>query len=401
MVLTASQMAVEFGGENDFRVKRQKTTGETRRWWRKPGWKKARLRPHGGNSANFPSSERLVLWMNHHTSFFALRNPYGQSVQRLRTNCLSHSFVFLSIAFTGRLSYGRCGGAGDVIRCRKAVLIPVSEGRCNFWPKNARQNHILEVVRAAGVEPTTFGFGDRRKKPIVTAKIDGKFTGCHFGCIVPDSRHPNCLMATNAKQPKSKFRITEFINGGGTQSWRVSGIARDGTRLRQNLASLDAARGKQLELESEYLERHGPEVLKKTTLTDNQVRLAEAAFLRLKQDDDILPAIENWLTDGKHKHVENGRRLDDAIETFCVWLDASQLREKTRSNLKSRSRIFQSVIGDCLLTDISAETMDAFLAKKKVSLVTQANDVRAISRFLTFAVNVSAGGSNTIHAAET
>lgn len=160
-------------------------------------------------------------------------------------------------------------------------------------------------------------------------------------------------MATNALQPKSRFLIIEFSNRGGSSSWRVTGIGQEGKQVRQNFTNLEAARAKHLELEMACLGRRGPEVLKMTSLTDQQMQFAEAAFLRLDRDEDILPPIEHWLTVGKHNRVNGVKRRDEAVDDFCSWLDGAPLREKARINLKSRARIFRSIVGDLELSSIT------------------------------------------------
>jgi integrase len=184
---------------------------------------------------------------------------------------------------------------------------------------------------------------------------------------------------------KPKFSLHEFANRGGSSSWRVAGIDRHGKRVRMNFGSLEEARVKQVELESDYLGRKGPEVVRATTLTEQQVELAQVAFLRLDADVDILPAVEHWLRVGKQERPNGDVRLDDAVEAFKKWLaDTPELREKSKINLRSRVGIFAGQTGNLPLAAISPEKIEAFLESRRVSATTRDNDRRALSRFFKF-----------------
>ena len=57
-------------------------------------------------------------------------------------------------------------------------------------------------------------------------------------------------MATNMKAPKQRFKIIKFINPRtDTTSWRVSGIKRNGERIRENYADPQEAQFRYTELE--------------------------------------------------------------------------------------------------------------------------------------------------------
>lgn len=188
---------------------------------------------------------------------------------------------------------------------------------------------------------------------------------------------------------KARFVITEFANSGGSVSWRVSGTDRHGTRIRSNYSSLQAARAKQIELESDYLQRTGPEVIRATTLTDEQLHLAQAAFMRLDRDQDILPAVEHWLRTGKQHQTNGNIRLDEAVAAFADWLDATpDMRKATKINLRSRVRIFAGMTGNIPIASISPEVIEQFLDKRgSVSATTRDNDRRALSRFFRFCID--------------
>jgi hypothetical protein len=90
-------------------------------------------------------------------------------------------------------------------------------------------------------------------------------------------------MATNMKGPKQRFKILEFINPRTkTTSWRVSGIKRNGERIRENFADSNEAQLRYTELEGEFHAASGAAALRATRLADEQVAIAEAGFKRLE-----------------------------------------------------------------------------------------------------------------------
>lgn len=191
-----------------------------------------------------------------------------------------------------------------------------------------------------------------------------------------------------ATKAENRFKILEFINPrSGSKSWRVSGIKRDGERVRENFHDLDAAKAKQYELQGEWLARQTDTSLRATKLTETQVRLAEVAFVRLDLDDDILRAVDHWLKTGKAQAIGESPRLDDAALEFNGWLDTTAtLRERTKMNLKLRVGIFTNSIRNLRVADITPEVIDSFLAKRDVSAATKDNDKRALSRFFSWCI---------------
>src|SRR3974390_435230 len=129
-------------------------------------------------------------------------------------------------------------------------------------------------------------------------------------------------MATNMKAPKQRFKILKFTNPRtGTTSWRVSGIKRNGERVRENYADPQEAQFRYTELEGEVHATNGTAALRATRLTDEQVAIAEAGFKRLERDQDLLTAIDHWLRTGKPTVLKESPRLDDAFKQFQAWLE--------------------------------------------------------------------------------
>src|SRR5258708_5536926 len=111
---------------------------------------------------------------------------------------------------------------------------------------------------------------------------------------------------------RHRFKISEFMNAGGSKAWRVSGDRRDGGRVRENFADVESAKVRQIQLEAEFFSRtHEDSALRATRLNDTQLRIAETSFIRLDDDGEMLSAINYWLEHGRKQAVTESPRLDD------------------------------------------------------------------------------------------
>ena len=67
----------------------------------------------------------------------------------------------------------------------------------------------------------------------------------------------------NMKAPRQRFKVLKFVNPRtGTTSWRVSGIRRNGERIRENYADPQEAQLRYTELEGEYHAANGTAALR-------------------------------------------------------------------------------------------------------------------------------------------
>ncbi len=92
-------------------------------------------------------------------------------------------------------------------------------------------------------------------------------------------------------ETKARFRIVEFTNRGGSQSFRVTGCTASGTQVRKNFSTMEEATVCQQGLESEHLglpKQDG--ALVATRLSKQQIAEAELAFHQLA-GRPLLPAI--------------------------------------------------------------------------------------------------------------
>jgi len=102
------------------------------------------------------------------------------------------------------------------------------------------------------------------------------------------------------KVPKARFKILPYTNPRtGTPSWRVTGTRRNGERIRENFAHAEEAQLRFTELEGEFHATNGVAALRATRRTDKEVGIAEAAFKRLEQAEDLITAVDHWLRTGK------------------------------------------------------------------------------------------------------
>ncbi len=186
---------------------------------------------------------------------------------------------------------------------------------------------------------------------------------------------------------KPRFKIITYENRTGTKSYRVAGSKRDGTRIRENFAEIEAAQCRQVELQMEYLARATETAVRATKLTDTQLRLSESCFLRLDADHEISLAVDYWLRHGKQHSVKHTVKLDEAFDQFKTWLNQLKhggedyMRDHTRRNLIIRVNVFANSIPNLSVADITPDLIADFLSKRNVSPATRDNDRRALSRF--------------------
>jgi integrase len=199
---------------------------------------------------------------------------------------------------------------------------------------------------------------------------------------------PFALAPKPQKQLDQRFKIKPFVNPRThTPSWRVEGIKRDGTRIRENCADEAKARCRQIELETEFLQGHVETAVRATRLTQEQIALAESAFARLDAEQELVMAVDYWLRHGRQNAVAESPRLDEAFANFCTWLaGTAELRELSRANLRRRVNVFVNSTSNVRVCDVTPEAIEAFLAKRDVSGTAKDNDRRAVSRFFSWCI---------------
>ena len=188
------------------------------------------------------------------------------------------------------------------------------------------------------------------------------------------------------KAPKARFKILPYTNPRtGTPSWRVTGTRRNGERIRENFVAADEAQYRHTELESEFHAANGVAALRATRLTDEQVGIAEAAFKRLEQDADLIAAVDHWLRTGKPATIKESPRLDEARQAFADWLaTTTELRPKTKDNLRLRVKHFVNRVSNLRVTDVLPDHIEHYLAQLNVTPNSKDAYCRAISSFFSW-----------------
>ena len=188
------------------------------------------------------------------------------------------------------------------------------------------------------------------------------------------------------KAPKARFKILPYTNPRtGTPSWRVTGPRRNGERIREHFVAADEAQYRHTELESEFHAANGVAALRATRLTDEQVGIAEAAFKRLEQDADLITAVDHWLRTGKPATIKESPRLDEARQAFADWLETTtELRPKTKDNLRLRVKHFVNRVSNLRVTDVLPDHIEHYLAQLNVTPNSKDAYCRAISSFFSW-----------------
>lgn len=188
---------------------------------------------------------------------------------------------------------------------------------------------------------------------------------------------------------RRRFKLRPYLNDSGTRSWRVDGYRKDGSRVRENFADKREAELVAANMEAEHHAAPPPEDPRRvvTRLTDDQLFIASQAFLRLESEADLVLAVDYWLRNGKQKTVESPR-LDEAFSQFQKWLGVTPaLRDRTKSNLALRVSMFVNASPNVRIADIEPESIETWLAQRKVAHVTKDNDRRAVSKFFSWCID--------------
>jgi integrase len=203
----------------------------------------------------------------------------------------------------------------------------------------------------------------------------------------PENVIPLTVKPKAARPPpkRQRFKIQPFENKRTeSQSWRVTGTKRDGSRVRENFADQVSAECRQNELEIEWLARQTETGIRATRLTEVQVRLAESVFMRLDADEEILSAVDHWLKHGKQLSIAESPRLDEAVEQYLKWVQSSTLRDATKRHYQVRMNVFRNSVSNNRIADITPEAIEAFLETLKVSAGGKQAYKLVVSRFFSW-----------------
>jgi integrase len=102
----------------------------------------------------------------------------------------------------------------------------------------------------------------------------------------------------------------------------------------------------------------------------------------------MLAAVDSWLDLGRKQTVTESPRLDEAAESFLVWVqDTESLRPRTKGKLRNRLNLFRNSVPNLRVADISPDVIEKFFAARKVSALTKIGDRAAISRFFSWCID--------------
>jgi integrase len=202
---------------------------------------------------------------------------------------------------------------------------------------------------------------------------------------------PLAIQPKPAKRPArvdSRFKIQSFTNPRtGSESWRVTGIKRDGGRVRENHSDAEHAKSRQIELETEYAQGHTETGIKATTLNTEQLRLCEGALVQLGDDwMRMIDAVTYWQQNGKQRAAIESPRIDEATEKYLDWLKASTFRDATKQHWKTRINIFRNSVTNMRTADVTTEIIQNYLDRRGTSASGKDTDRRAISRFFSWCI---------------
>ena len=116
---------------------------------------------------------------------------------------------------------------------------------------------------------------------------------------------------------KQRFKITRFINPGGSEAWRLSGTL-NGKQIRKNFKSRNDAVAERQQLSIRYLNEQSEGQTVWTTLTHGQNKEAIAAINLLKQAKSNKPltfAVNYFLA--YYKEAAETMTVEEAVREYC------------------------------------------------------------------------------------
>ncbi len=203
---------------------------------------------------------------------------------------------------------------------------------------------------------------------------------------------PNIIPLALAARPKParrkcRYRVIEFRNNTGSKSWRVAGYKPGGSRVRENFADVKTAQCRQLELEAESLKQPTDKAVRATSLSEDALRVAEFAMLKLGDDWARLPdCVDYWLKAGGKTIPTDSPRIDDAVGQYLDWLKKAPLREASKGNRKFQINVFQNSVPNIRLPEATPEFIEKFLDGRKVSPATRNFYKKMLSVFFSWCI---------------
>ena len=186
-------------------------------------------------------------------------------------------------------------------------------------------------------------------------------------------------------KPRGTFTVTPFKNPNKTTSYRVTGTALDGTRVRENLKTHPEALARKQQLEIEALNTETEKRITATRLTPAQEAEAERAFADLA-GRPLMQAVRFYL-DNYHEPLRKVT-LGVAYTEFLAAKKASGLREASLKGLKTRVGFLVKKFSGNLVSDLLPTHIAEAAAQPGVSEGTKEDNRRSFSSFFSWCMEM-------------
>jgi integrase len=187
------------------------------------------------------------------------------------------------------------------------------------------------------------------------------------------------------KQPE--FTIRRFNNRNGATSWRVIGYIH-GERIRRNFKTREEAAAEKAALETKRVQIASGHRALLSSLSDEQAREAEAAFLRLRGKPHSLSFYVDFALTN-YQEPEQRKKANAAVADYVAAkereLAQDQLSRPHVERIRSEMKRFLKQFGDVSLDEITPPRVTAYLEAGCRGLKTWNNRRGAISTFFRFA----------------
>ncbi len=188
--------------------------------------------------------------------------------------------------------------------------------------------------------------------------------------------------------PDTKFVVSRFTNRNAVISWRVSGRL-NGVRIRKNFKSKEEAAAEKASLELKALQVATNTRAASTFLTEAQLREAEAAFTRLKEQSRSLSFYLDYALTN-HREPTSLQTLASAITEYKAVKAREQMQgiisEPQLITIKRHLTVFQTYFPDATVAELSAAQLTTYCQHGNAGLKTYNNRRGVLSTFFKFAI---------------
>ena len=205
---------------------------------------------------------------------------------------------------------------------------------------------------------------------------------------------------------KQRFKITKFINPGGSEAWRLSGTL-SGKQIRKNFKSRNDAVAERQQLSIRYLNEQSEGHTVWTTLTHGQNKEAIAAINRLNQVKSNKPltfAVNYFLA--HYKEAAETMTVEEAVQEYCDHkskeLERGIISYRQEHAIALEMKKLKHYFAGRIVNEIQAEELNIYLdtrhgrSKATLSLKSWNNYRGYLSTFFKYCVSKKYVGENPI-----